>query len=41
MDIDLDEKMKPEEIKQVEIPEVDIMAQIESNAEEGGLVLNL
>lgn len=38
---DLDEKMKPEEIKQVEIPEVDIMAQIESNAEEGELVLNL
>jgi hypothetical protein len=38
---DLDEHMEPEKEEAVEIPEVDLMAEIESKASGDGLVLNL
>ena len=38
---DLDEEMKPEKEEAVDIPEVDLMAELESKATGDGLVLNL
>jgi len=38
---DLDDKTEPEKVEKVEVPEVDIMSELEQKADGDGLVLNL